>query len=262
MITLQVGQCGNQVGSALFSVLAEEALDTSRPHHRAAFDRFFRLKADSQHPIARAVLVDMEPKVIHTCVERASTFRYDTSRTFARQSGSANNWAFGYHFHGPSTRDAVMDLIRKEVELADRLTGFLALHSLAGGTGSGVGTTHILPIAACLCIFADVVLTGAYITDAVRDEFGARAALFNAVVWPFEVGEVILQNYNALLTLSSLTQASDAVILMENEQLHRICRQRLRLASPTFDDLNSVLARTLASALLPTYSSTPVLGTI
>jgi tubulin delta len=117
--------------------------------------------------------------------------------------------------------------------------------------------------------------------------------LINAVVWPFSVGEVILQNYNALLTLSTLSevrcvylfsfyvnfflvpnnvrlliciflkraydnhQVSDAVVVMENDALHRLCRQRLQLASPTFEDINAVLARTLASVLLPSARSSP-----
>jgi tubulin delta len=52
-------------------------------------------------------------------------------------------------------------------------------------------------------------------------------------------------------------QSTDAVILMQNEHLHAICQKRLSLASPTFNDLNLVLARTLASVLLPTTSSVP-----
>ncbi len=106
------------------------------------------------------------------------------------------------------------------------------IHVSPTGTGSGVG---------------------AYITEAVRDEFGARSMMVNAVVWPFAVGEVILQNYNALLTLSSLVHASDAIIVMENDALHGVCRQRLQLAAPSFEDINAVLARTLASVLVPTH---------
>ena len=149
MITIQIGQCGNQVGAALFDALADEALDETRAHHRATFERFFRLGGGNhteQAPIARAVLIDMEPKVIQSCLDSPRQFRYDAARTFARQSGSANNWAFGYHVHGPASRDAILDRMRREAECADRLTGFLALHSLAGGTGSGVGTRAITSV--------------------------------------------------------------------------------------------------------------------
>jgi tubulin delta len=321
MITLQIGQCGNQVGAAFFGCIADEALDPSSPGHRSTFDRFFRLPSEIRRasespavPIARAVLVDMEPKVIQSCLANAGdAWRYDATRTFARQSGSANNWAYGYYLHGPATREAVMERVRKEVECADQLVGFLSLHSLAGGTGSGVGSCLVylylgfgyefrlalaaLHMTACTHSIRTsrihVEAAGAHITEAVCDEFGSRAMLVNAVVMPFEVGEVTLQNYNALLTLASLSevcfqsactftiphehsdllcglsiialksrhayrlQSTDAVILMQNEHLHAICQKRLSLASPTFNDLNLVLARTLASVLLPTASSVP-----
>ena len=112
------------------------------------------------------------------CLQRTGQFKYDESRRFARQSGSANNWAFGcvdsqpskmielnvslpsYNEHAPSARDPICDIVRKEVELSfmlkmsfvlldacqmescDSFSGFNILLSLAGGTGSGVGETR------------------------------------------------------------------------------------------------------------------------
>ena len=45
-------------------------------------------------PVARAVLVDMEPKVIQQALSaagRSSCYQYDERRSFYRQSGSGNN---------------------------------------------------------------------------------------------------------------------------------------------------------------------------
>lgn len=92
--------------------------------------------------MARAVLIDMEPRVVRATIEEAKSsgqWQYDESRSFARASGSANNWAHGYNTHGPAVQHALEELIRKEVECCDRLGGLLLLQSLAGGTGSGVG---------------------------------------------------------------------------------------------------------------------------
>lgn len=55
---------------------------------------------------ARAVLVDMEPKVVQGALRHAKrhgkgTWAFDSRRTFSRQSGSGNNWAAGYCTHGP-----------------------------------------------------------------------------------------------------------------------------------------------------------------
>jgi len=60
----------------------------------------------------------------------------------------------------------------------------MCLMSLAGGTGSGMGT---------------------FVTEMLRDEYPRRFIL-NQVVMPYQTGEVIVQSYNALLTLSHLYQ--------------------------------------------------------
>ena len=56
-------------------------------------------------------------------------------------------------------------------EHCDRLGGLMLLQSLAGGTGSGVGT---------------------YLTEKLRDDY-PHANLLNHTVWPYESGEVIVQ---------------------------------------------------------------------
>ena len=65
-----------------------------------------------------------------------------------------------------------MSLIRREVEKCDRFGGFMALLSLAGGTGSGVG---------------------AYVTQCLRDEY-PQSFILNQVVAPYHMGEVIVSN--------------------------------------------------------------------
>ena len=60
--------------------------------------------------MARAVLLDMEPKVISKCLARRGVWSYDTSRVHFQQSGSGNNWAYGYN-HGPWSLAAVLQLV-------------------------------------------------------------------------------------------------------------------------------------------------------
>lgn len=131
--------------------------------------------------------------------------------------------------HGPAAEDQIMGLIQKEAEKCDNLNGFMTFMSLAGGTGSGVG---------------------AYITQCVKDEF-PHAFLLNQVVWPYSMGEVIVQNYNAVLTLSHLYQCADAVLIMENDQLHKICMQLLNIQKIGFRDINRVICHKLLGILLP-----------
>ena len=55
-------------------------------------------------------------------------------------SGAGNNWAHGFHFYGPRYREDIMEVVRCEAEACDSLQGFLLMHSLGGGTGSGLGS--------------------------------------------------------------------------------------------------------------------------
>lgn len=45
---------------------------------------------------------------------------------------------------------------------------------------------------------------------------------FHQVIWPFSSGEVILQNYNAVLSLAHLYPVSDGVMLFENDRIQKV----------------------------------------
>ncbi|KAL0586244.1 hypothetical protein ABG067_004093 [Albugo candida] len=180
---------------------------------------FFR--ADKERYIARALLIDMEPKVVLQCLSQkvGQCWRYDSHNALYQQSGSGNNWAH--------------ECLRKEAEQCDRLQGFLTLQSAAGGTGSGLGS---------------------FLTQSIVDDFSKKSIL-STVIWPYTSGEVVVQNYNTLLTISSLAQLVDGILVMENDTAHAICRKLLRRQRPSLRDLNQLVANQLASALLPTTSS-------
>jgi hypothetical protein len=64
----------------------------------------------------------------------------DTTQLVYDVSGAGNNWAHGHHGYGPAYREALSEQLRRAAEAADSLQSFLLLHSLGGGTGSGLGT--------------------------------------------------------------------------------------------------------------------------
>ena len=73
-------------------------------------------------------------------------------------------------------------------------------------------------------------------------------------MWPYDSGEVCVQHYNSVLTLSHVTKVSDAVLIMENEVATQACRKMLHLSSPSYKDLNSVIVQHLCMVLLPVSS--------
>ncbi|XP_041658230.1 tubulin delta chain isoform X2 [Cheilinus undulatus] len=236
VVTVQLGQCGNQLGHELFDTLCSDALDGQRSLYRtASCERFFDRTVHGEL-VARAVLVDMEPKVINQSISRAAKsgrWRYGEGSHFSQKQGSGNNWANGFCIHGPRHRDAVEELVRREVERCDRLAGLMAVMSVAGGTGSGVGT---------------------YVTRCLRDIF-PKSFILNHLTWPYGTGEVIVQNYNSVLTLAHLYQLSDAILVHENDTVHRICSQLLNIRHISFSDVNRVMAHQLGSVLQPALSA-------
>ena len=239
VVTVQLGQCGNQIGTQLFSKLYQESVYQSLPTHcrQAAIDRFFyqlSRQGSSEEPQcqARAVLVDMESKVVHNSLAdaaRSGRFTFDEKSVYAEKKGSGNNWAYGYLRQGQLCIETILEMIRRQVERCDHLDSFLVLLSVAGGTGSGVG---------------------ARVTEALRDRY-PNNALLNIAVWPYSSGEVIVQDYNSLLTMSHLQSSSDGIIVFQNEQLHTICSKLLHMKKITLADINVIAAHTLASILLP-----------
>ncbi|XP_071444288.1 tubulin delta chain-like [Hetaerina americana] len=239
VITLQFGQCGNQMGHELFNLISQDMQVTNHGvsrnrnseyiRHNGA--KFFRTSPSEEgNLIARCVLVDTEKKVLRDvlCNNTSLPFTYDSNNVVSGEGGSANNWAYGYYHKGPELSDLALDVIRKEIEKCDAIYTFLGLLSTAGGTGSGVGS-HIL--------------------ECVRDEY-PRKTLANVVVLPFSKGEVAVQSYNTLFTLSNLLEVSDSIIVFRNDHLHHLCCFQLNIKDASLYDLNELAMRQLSSLFL------------
>lgn len=73
-----------------------------------------------------------------------------------------------YSVHGPRHAESIMNLIQKEVEKCDSLSGFFIIMSMAGGTGSGLG---------------------AFITQNLQEQYSSSLKM-NHIIWPYGTGEV------------------------------------------------------------------------
>ncbi|XP_058416490.1 tubulin delta chain isoform X3 [Diceros bicornis minor] len=243
IVTVQLGQCGNQIGFEVFDALFRDShcpqgLCSKREneaYQASCKERFFS-EEENGVPIARAVLVDMEPKVINQTLSKAAQsgrWKYGQHSCFCQKQGSGNNWAYGYSVHGPRHEESIMNLIRKEVEKCDSLSGFFIIMSMAGGTGSGLG---------------------AFVTQNLQDQY-SHSLKMNQIIWPYGTGEIIVQNYNSILTLSHLYRSSDALLVHENDAVHKICAKLMNIKQISFSDINQVLAHQLGSVFQPTYSA-------
>ena len=112
VITLQIGQCGNQLGESFYNLRGEELSNASPASQACTLDMFFDQKSTSSKFEARSILVDMEPKVIAKCLssqKKPDIWQFNKEMTFCKQEGSGNNWAFGYNCHGAACKDDIFE---------------------------------------------------------------------------------------------------------------------------------------------------------
>ncbi|KAF4754965.1 hypothetical protein FOZ63_031121 [Perkinsus olseni] len=238
VVVVQIGQCGNQVGEALYDCLWEELSQLRRPGGNALLaDRLHGAFFDEADR-ARAALIDMEPKVIQGLLsrKRCNRWRYDGDKSLYLQSGSGNSWMTGYSVLAKGqTSELAADVIRRAAESCDRVDAFLTLCSGAGGTGSGYGSYVI--------------------SEILNDYCGLKhGSACSVVVCPFERGEVSVQNYNTALSLATAVETGELTITFSNSALE----SEVGGKGGGLTAINRKLARTLVDSLLVPSRLSPV----
>jgi tubulin epsilon len=148
------------------------------------------------HP--RAIYIDMEPRVLDRflgCDENARRW------SVSSQSGSGNNWARGYHEHGPQHIQEIEELIRSQIEKCDFCDGILFYGSACGGTGSGLGSR---------------------VLEMSRDRFDGIPLVPIYVVSSPNHGDVVTAPYNEIFTISTLSECAHVAIPLDNQALARL----------------------------------------
>lgn len=233
IITLQFGQCGNQIGRVFFNDLYNDVKSDGSKISKRSHSDYFTEATNKWFNVnkygkleARSILIDTETKV--SC--SSDNTLYKCKNIVAKShGGSANNWAYGYSSKSLMLMNDITESIRKEMEKCDTVASIFSILSCAGGTGSGVGSKTI---------------------EVLRDMYPNKN-IINAIVLPYSAGEVVTQNYNSLLTLAKVYDITNMTYLYENDSVHHTCSKSLSLANVNFSDLNSLIAQQLASALQP-----------
>lgn len=121
--------------------------------------------------------------------------------------------------------EEVMDVIRKEVEGCDKLQGFDKAHAIGGGTGGGMTTLLV---------------------SKLREEYIDRLiqgfSIFPSINTPLSV----VEPYNAGLTVNLLINSTEAIHVIENDSLDRICTRELKISKPSFDDFNTLVSSVMS----------------
>ena len=267
-----MGQCGNQIGGEFWKQLCLEhginpgdgtlkelpSNATTSPFGSGVTatnaassmiddrkDVFF-YQSDDDRYTPRALLMDLEPRVVLHKLAHSNQKLFNPENVFCSHDGggAGNNWASGYR-QGQEFHEQVFDMMDREADNSDSLEGFVLCHSIAGGTGSGMGS---------------------YLLERLNDHFPKKLVQTYSVFpsWQDQQSDVVVQPYNSLLTLKRLTLNADAVVVLDNMALNRIAVERLRIANPTVDHLNSLVATIMAASTTtlryPSYMNNDLIG--
>ncbi|PIK44736.1 putative tubulin epsilon chain [Apostichopus japonicus] len=150
---------------------------------------------------ARAVLVDMEEGVVNELLSGSLRDVFDHQQMLTDVSGCGNNWAVATNCR--LQQEQLTETIRLAAEHCDCLQCFFLIHSMGGGTGSGVGTA---------------------ILSLLEDEY-PDVYRFVTAVYPSADDDVITSPYNSVLAMKQLTDHADCVMPVENQALIDICQK-------------------------------------
>lgn len=98
----------------------------------------------------------------------------------------------------------------------------MMLHSIAGGTGSGLGS---------------------FLLERLNDRF-PKKIIQTYSVFPDTTnsGDVVVHPYNSLLSMRRLIQNADSVVVLDNGALSRIAADRLHVQEPSFQQTNQLVS--------------------
>jgi tubulin beta len=234
LLTIQVGQCGNQIGSAFWDTISlEHDVNISngkcekKDNWEVKQERMnvFWKEATQERWVPRSIMMDLEPGVFDTMKSKPIGQLFRPDNFIQGTSGAGNNWAKGHYTEGAELLSECMDIIRREFETCESPQGFQVCHSIGGGTGSGMGSL---------------------LTTKIKEEYPDRM-LSTVSIFPSALcSDVVVEPYNACLTIHQLTENTDEVFVIDNEKLYQITQNNLKIEKPSYDILNYLVAQSMS----------------
>lgn len=232
ILSIHVGQCGNQIADRFWRLILKEhglhesgaVRDTAVVKSNTNQEVFFHKVREGKY-VPRAVLVDLEPGVIARIESGEMAELFDEGSIIRKLPGAANNWARGYNVEGERVIDQIMNTIDSAVEKTEALQGFLITHSIGGGSGSGLGSLII---------------------ERLRQAYPKKKIFTFSVVPSPLISDAAVEPYNAILSLQKIRENADCAVLLDNEALFRIAKTRHQ-RSPNYMDLNHIVALIMSS---------------
>ncbi|RUS73182.1 hypothetical protein EGW08_019056 [Elysia chlorotica] len=227
IIHIQIGACGNHIGTKFWEVICDEhGVDPIGTFHGSSDLQLERInvyfdESTAGRFVPRALLVDTEPGPLDQVKGGPYGHVFSPENFVSGRIGCSNNWAKGHFTDGAELCNNIFEKARRMAESCEFIQGFQMTHALGGGTGSGLG---------CLLL------------QQLRDEFGDRMLCTFSVIPSPRVSDVVVEPYNAVLTLKELAHLADHVYMLDNEALLDICQRSLKLTTPSYGDMNHLIS--------------------
>jgi len=236
IVHVQVGQCGNQIGNVFWETMCKEhhlAEDgkfipsNNKQYDQIRLDKigvYFRESGEKRY-VPRAILVDLEPGILEVIKAAPTGKMFKPDNFIFGASGAGNNWGKGHYTEGAQLIEECVEVVRREAESCDAPQGFQITQSLGGGTGSGLGTLLL---------------------NRIRDGFPDRITATYSVYPSPKVSDVVVEPYNATLSIHQIIENGDETFVIDNEALYNISHNVLKQAQPKYKELNWVISLVMA----------------
>ena len=224
IITICIGQCGVQLGHQFW----KKIIDEHKKHFPTSFTKSTSLfkASDSNDLIPRTIFIDLDPTPIDQLKKLAPTFNF---KHFVKGSeSSSSNYVRGSYTLGREILEDCLREIQRLAEDCSNLEGFLVLHSIAGGTGSGL-TSMLL--------------------SRLRVNFDKKLIVSAVVTLSPDLSNGPMEIYNTCGYFSNQVP-SDVVVLYNNEGLYSVLESSLDIRNPDYSQINELVAHSLSSILL------------
>ncbi|XP_054003017.1 tubulin beta chain-like isoform X2 [Hylaeus anthracinus] len=227
IVNVQLGQCGNNVGGKFWEAIADEhGLAPDGVFYGESSLQLQRMnvyftEAPGRKFVPRSVMVDLDSGSLNSLISGPFGRLFKPDNFVCGRAGAGNNWAKGYYTEGAELADTALDLIRLEAENCDLMQGIQLLHSLGGGTGSGMGSLLSIKL---------------------KDEYPDRILKTYSVIPSPMMSDVVVEPYNAILSLGKFVDYTSQTYCMDNQALHHICTRILKISTPTFADANHLIS--------------------
>ncbi|CAD8209261.1 unnamed protein product [Paramecium pentaurelia] len=208
IITIQVGQSGNQIGNAIWNQMMDdcgEKLD----------EKFFR------KGIPRTILVDNEENTLDKIRGNKNLSYYDPNNFVCGKSAKCLTFASGYYGQN-DLFDEIVEKVRKEQEQCDGIQAVQLIHSINGGTGSGIGAKLVY-----------------YTSDHFCD-----CSKINISIYPSKHENSVIYPYNCLLGLMHLNYNYNMGFYFDNDSLQQMT-ENMFIYDQNYETYNQLLAFTM-----------------